>query len=293
MGAGGLAERGSPGASGAASRGGSGGPVGSRVGRQSIDGTGEPCPAGPSRLLGRLPTGRPGVGPAPASRRTIGLSAILRDGIRISNRGDFARLLIPGFLISLGAGQVIPFLNVFIQGRFHLELASLNALFAITGLGTLVATLIQPALARRYGKIGSVVLVQAASIPFIVVLGFSPIFWTVAIAMAVRNSLMNAGNPIFGAFAMERVRPEERATFSAASSLLWALGWVIAAPWYSVLQAALGFNAGYTVNFLTIIVLYTVGTLLYWVWFGRSEREARRTSDAPAAGRAARPLGGK
>jgi hypothetical protein len=105
--------------------------------------------------------------------------------------------------------------------------------------------------------------------------------------MAVRNSLMNAGNPIFGAFAMERVRPEERATFSAASSLLWALGWVIAAPWYSLLQAALGFNAGYTVNFLTIIVLYTVGTLLYWVWFGRSEREARSRSRASAAGRAA------
>ncbi|MGC8634183.1 MAG: MFS transporter [Candidatus Limnocylindrales bacterium] len=220
---------------------------------------------------------RPVAGPSRprASRRPVGLSSILRDGIRISDRGDFARLLLPGFLISLGAGQVIPFLNVFIQSRFDLQLASLNALFAITGLGTLVATLIQPALAHRYGKIGSVVLVQAASIPFIVVLGFSPIFWTVAIAMAVRNSLMNAGNPIFGAFAMERVRPEERATFSAASSLLWALGWVIAGPWYSLLQATLGFNAGYTVNFLTIIVLYTVGTVLYWVWFGKSERQER------------------
>ncbi len=218
---------------------------------------------------------RPGFSRPPAGRRTSGLSVLLRDGIHVSDRGDFGRLLLPGFLISLGAGQVIPFLNVFIEGRFRLPLASLNALFAVTGLGTLVATLIQPALARRWGKIGSVVIVQAASIPFIVVLGFSPIFWTVAIAMAVRNSLMNAGNPIFGAFAMERVRPEERATFSAASSLLWALGWVIAGPWYSLLQAALGFDAGYAVNFGTIIVLYTVGTALYWFWFGRSERQER------------------
>ncbi len=225
----------------------------------------------------------PVVGRPRITRRTVGLSALLRDGIRVSDRRDFARLLLPGFLISLGAGQVIPFLNVFIQGRFHLELASLNALFAITGLGTLIATLIQPALARRWGKIGSVVLVQATSIPFIVVLGFSPIFWTVAIAMAVRNSLMNAGNPIFGAFAMERVRPEERATFSAASSLLWALGWVIAGPWYSLLQATLGFSAGYAVNFGTIIVLYTVGTVLYWAWFGQDERDARRRRPGPRA----------
>ena len=38
-------------------------------------------------------------------------------------RGTFARLLIPGFLIALGAGQVIPFLNVFIEGKFGLDLA--------------------------------------------------------------------------------------------------------------------------------------------------------------------------
>ncbi len=44
------------------------------------------------------------------------------------------------------------------------------------------------------------------------VLGFSPILWTVVLAMAVRNSLMNAGNPIFSAFAMEHVAPTERAT---------------------------------------------------------------------------------
>ena len=44
-------------------------------------------------------------------------------------------------------------------------------------------------------------------IPFLVVLGFSPVLWTVIIAMMVRNSLMNAGNPIFNAFAMEQVTP--------------------------------------------------------------------------------------
>ena len=211
-----------------------------------------------------LPTDQP--------TRRASLATAVRRGFHVSDPVDFARLLLPGFLIALGAGQVIPFLNVFVEGKFHLELASLNALFALTSLGTLVATLIQPALARRWGKIASVVIVQGMSIPFIVVLGFSPIFWTVAVAMAIRNSLMNAGNPIFGAFAMERVRPEERAVFSAASSLLWSLGWVIAAPWYSLLQATLGFTGGYTVNFLTIIALYTVGTMLYWVWFGAAER---------------------
>ncbi len=162
-----------------------------------------------------------------------------RLGITIRDRGRFARLVIPGFLISLGAGQVIPFLNVYLQRKFGLDLAALNAAFGITSLGTVVAILAQPRLARRLGQIGSVVLVQGASLPFLLVLGFSPVLWTVLVAMAVRNSLMNASNPVFMAFAMEHVTPAERATLSAATSVLWQVGWVLGGAG-TPLQATLG-----------------------------------------------------
>ncbi len=193
-------------------------------------------------------------------------------GITIRDRGRFAKLVVPGLLISIGAGQVIPFLNLFVQGKFGLDLTELNAVFALTSLGTVVAILLQPRLARRFGQITSVVIVQGASIPFLVVLGFSPVLWTVIVAMAVRNSLMNAGNPIFNAFAMEQVTPAERATLSAAMSVLWQIGWVIGGMWYALLQATLGFEAGYTVNFITIITLYTIATCLYWIWFRDVDR---------------------
>lgn len=193
-------------------------------------------------------------------------------GITITDRRRFVRLLLPGFLIATGAGQVIPFLNLFVQQKFGLDLASLNALFAFTSLGTVAAMLAQPRLARRFGQITSVVIVQGASIPFLVVLGFSPLLWSVILAMAVRNSLMNAGNPIFSAFAMEHVAPVERATLAAAMSVLWQIGWVIGGAWYALLQATLGFDAGYTVNFLTVITLYTIATGLYWLWFRAADR---------------------
>ena len=72
----------------------------------------------------------------------------------------FVRLLLPGFLTALGAGQLIPFLNVFIETKFDLDLAEVNAFFAIASLGTAIAILAQPAVARRFGRIGSIVLVQ-------------------------------------------------------------------------------------------------------------------------------------
>ncbi len=201
-------------------------------------------------------------------------------GITIRDRRRFARLVFPGFLISIGAGQVIPFLNIYIQRKFGLDLTSLNAVFAFTSLGTVAAILAQPALARRFGQITSVVIVQAASIPFLVVLGFSPVIWLVIVAMAVRNSLMNAGNPIFSAFAMEQVTPAERASLSAAMSVLWQAGWVIGGTWYALLQATLGFDAGYTVNFVTIITLYSIATALYWSWFRSTDRRTLATRPA-------------
>ncbi len=212
--------------------------------------------------------GEPAAFPADPRRRRARL------GIQVRDRGRFAKLVFPGFLISVGAGQVIPFLNIFVQGKFGLDLAQLNAVFAFTSLGTVLAILAQPRLARRFGQITSVVLVQGASIPFLVVLGFSPLLWSVVLAMAVRNSLMNAGNPIFNAFSMEQVAPVERASLAAAMSVLWQVGWVVGGAWYAVLQATLGFEGGYAVNFVTIIGLYTIATGLYWTWFRDADRRA-------------------
>lgn len=205
-----------------------------------------------------------------------------RIGIHIGEVDVFLKIVAPGFLISIGAGQVLPFLNLYIVGRFGLDLGETNAVFAVSALGTMIAILIQPLIARRYGKIWSVVTVQAASIPFIIVLGFAPWIWLVIVGMTVRNALMNAANPIFGAFVMERVRPLERATLAASMSVSWSIGWALGGIYYSTVQSTLGFERGYNLNFLTIIVLYTVSTGLYWLWFGRAERAERALATTEA-----------
>ena len=112
------------------------------------------------------------------------------------------------------------------------------------------------------------------------VLGFSPVLWTVIVALAVRNSMMNAGSPIFDAFAMEHVSAAERATLAAGMTLSWSLGETVAPLYYGELQARLGFTAGYTVDFITIIVLYTIATALLWRWFRGADRVAREVVTA-------------
>lgn len=194
-----------------------------------------------------------------------------RFGLVVHDRLLFFKLLLPGFITAMGAGQLIPFLNVFVQQKFGLDLAWINAFFAVASLGTALAILVQPFLAHRFGRIGSIVLVQGVSIPFLVVLGFSPVLWTVVVALTVRNSLMNAGSPIWDAFAMDRVSPAERATLAAGMTMLWSIGWVFGPVYYGTLQEMLGFTGGYAVDFVTIIFLYTLSTSLLWVWFRRDD----------------------
>ncbi len=212
-----------------------------------------------------------------------------RIGIHVGDPRLFVKLVAPGFLVAIGAGQVLPFLNLYIVGRFGLDLSTTNAVFAVSALGTMIAILIQPGIARRYGKIQSVVLVQAASIPFIIVLGFAPWIPLVILGMTVRNALMNAANPVFSAYVMGRVKPLERATITASQSMVWSIGWAIGGIYYSTVQATLGFARGYDVNFLTIIAFYSTATTLYFLWFARPERKAGVETPAGAAGQPAQP----
>lgn len=194
----------------------------------------------------------------------------------ISNPGLYARLILPGAIVGLGAGMVMPFMNIYIEGKFHVSFAGLGQLFAWTSLATAVALMVQPLLADRFGKVKSVVLVQGASLPFLIILGYSGWFPLVVIALFVRGALMNMGNPIFTAFSMERIPERERATFSAFTSSTWSLGWA-AGSWASgALRDVLGFTAGFNLLFGFMLVFYSTSMILMWVWFVRDESRARQ-----------------
>jgi MFS family permease len=194
----------------------------------------------------------------------------------ISNPGLYVRLIIPGAVVGLGAGMIMPFMNIYIEGKFQIDFAGLGQLFAWASLATAVALLVQPILADRFGKVKSVVLVQGASLPFLVILGFSDLFPLVVAALFVRGALMNMGNPIFTAYTMERIPERERATFSAMTASTWSLGWASGSWASGALRDVLGFAAGFNLLFMLMLVLYATSMVLMWVWFVRPEAEERR-----------------
>lgn len=184
--------------------------------------------------------------------------------------GGLSRLIMPMLITSIGAGLIMPFMNVFFRQVYNQPDSTIGALFAWGSLAMGVGLLVAPPLADRMGKIQLVVVTQALSIPFLFLLGYAPWFWMSASAYYVRLALMNMSSPVYQTFVMEHVEPEARATVASLVSMSWNFGWAFSPMISGWLQVRYGF--GYA--FLGTIVLYTLSTWMYWAYFWKSKTTA-------------------
>jgi MFS family permease len=184
------------------------------------------------------------------------------------------KLILPMLLTSIGAGLIMPFMNVFFRVVHDQPDPVIGTLFAWGSLAMGIGLLLAPLLAERMGKIQLVVISQALSIPFLILLGFSPIFWVGAATYYIRLALMNMSSPVYQTFIMEHVDPSARATVASLTSMAWNFGWAFSPTISGWLQV----NYGFGPPFIGTIILYTVSVVMYWAFFWRGKVAA-----APAA----------
>lgn len=192
------------------------------------------------------------------------------------NPGLLTKFILPMLLTSLGAGLIMPFMNVFFRAVHDQPDPVIGTLFAWGSLAMGIGLLVAPPLADRTGKIQLVVLTQAFSIPFLILLGFSPIFWVAAASYYIRLALMNMSSPVYQAFVMEHVEPSGRATVASLTSMAWNFGWAFSPTISGWLQVKYGFGPA----FIGTITLYTISVIMYWAFFWRKTIEPVQ---APAA----------
>jgi MFS family permease len=181
------------------------------------------------------------------------------------NPGLLTKIILPMLLTSLGAGLIMPFMNVFFRVVHHQPDPVIGTLFAWGSLAMGIGLLIAPPLADRTGKIQLVVITQALSIPFLILLGFSPIFWVGAASYYIRLALMNMSSPVYQTFVMEHVDPSGRATVASLTSMAWNFGWAFSPTISGWLQVKYGFGPA----FAGTVTLYTISVLMYWAFFWR------------------------
>jgi predicted MFS family arabinose efflux permease len=175
------------------------------------------------------------------------------------------KLALPTLLIGLGAGLIIPFLNLYFRDRFGLGPAAIGLLFAVMQGFMVIGNLFGPAVSRRLGLVRGVVWTQLASVPFMVALALSHSFPVVVGSFFLRSGLMNMNQPLTTHFAMEVVRAREHAITNSILSLSWFVAWSVSAD----IGGALIQRRGYTEPLLIAAFLYVAASVLYAVFFHR------------------------
>ncbi len=195
-------------------------------------------------------------------RSSLATMSYLKDHL-----GQISKLVLPMLITSVGAGLIMPFMNIFFRNVHKQPDPVIGTVFAWGSLAMGVGLIIAPVLADRFGKIQVVVMTQALSIPFLFILGFSPFFALSAGAYFIRLALMNLGGPVYQTFVMEQVEPQARATIASLTSMASSFGWAFSPSISGWIQV----NYGFRPAFIGTMVLYAISIYLYWHFFLRGK----------------------
>lgn len=186
----------------------------------------------------------------------------------VRSPGMVIRLLIPPLLISCGAALLIPYLNLFLAGRHAAGTAGIGLILAAADVAAGLAMLAAPLLSSRVGKVRSIVWSQLASIPFLLLAGFTPVLMLAGGALVVRNALFNMGVPLYDAFAMERSPPAARPVVIGLVNGAYAAGYFVAPLISTSIQQRYGFGP----LFIATACFYGLGAAALYLLFREQKR---------------------
>ena len=187
---------------------------------------------------------------------------------QIRKRGGFYfKITIANFIVGLGAGLIIPFLNLYFRDRFSQPPDRITFFYFLAHLVMLVGIMIGPIMAKKIGLVRAVVTAQLSSIPFMLILSYSDFLPLVLLAFVLRAGLMNIGVPIITNLAMELSEKSEQGLVSALLIVAWTSALMISSAFGGVIIE----HYGYTVTINITIVIYLLSTLIFYSLFKNAE----------------------
>jgi len=174
--------------------------------------------------------------------------------------GLISKLALNYLLMGIGAGLIMPFFNLYFAQRYGATAGQIGIYFSVAQVITLVATLAGPLIARRYGKLHALTLLQLVSLPFLVTLGFETTLAVSVAAFWLRSAFMQMSSPLLTSYAMEVIPPALRARAQGIDQMAWCLGWAMSSAVSGLIMARFGFAWPY---YLTALC-YGLATITFW-----------------------------
>lgn len=173
------------------------------------------------------------------------------------------KLVANNVLISVGAGFFVPFFNVFFKEAVGVSDEALGTIFALAALLTGLTTLLAPYFSKRWGVERSVVILQLASIPVMLAMGF--IRWAPAVVVAhwVRMAIVRVASPLSWSVMMEQVPQEDRGVLNGLTMTLTKVITTIVPYISGMIQVRYGFAPLFVIG----AVIYVIASAtMYWFY---------------------------
>ncbi|MHA1576442.1 MAG: MFS transporter [Candidatus Thorarchaeota archaeon] len=189
----------------------------------------------------------------------------------VTNWGFIGKYATTVTVVGLGAGMIVMYFNIFFKNEFTADSSLIGIIFGINTLVLAAGNFLAPAMADRIGKVKTVVITEALSVPFLLMISWAPVLYLAVIAYVSRTALMNMSGPVANAFFMEGLTKEERATavgvmrsgdsFVRGVSALIG-GWLLAMGLYRL-------------PYVLVSALYVLSVILFYSFFKNKEQEMK------------------
>lgn len=185
-------------------------------------------------------------------------------------RGRSLKYLTQVALVGLGAGMIVPFFSIYLKYTLETSDGVVGNIMAISQVGTIIGGLIVPPLAKKIGRVETIILCQLISIPFLISISLPQGIIIITISFFFRSSLMNMASPLFRSIAMEII-PEDKRThmsgmISMTNNLFRAIG--------IALGGYLMYQFDYNTPYYFTILFYLIGTFIIYKSFYKKDLSA-------------------
>ncbi|MBY0124204.1 MFS transporter [Bacillus sp. S/N-304-OC-R1] len=182
-------------------------------------------------------------------------------------------------LIGVGAGLVIPYLNLYFADRFLASNSVIGFIISMGQAATAVAMIIGPMVVRKVGEVRAVVILQLLSLPFLLLTAYTENLWLAAVGFLFRQALMNAGNPIQMSLMMSKVDDSMKGLANSINQMVFNVGWATMGPVSTGIVIKYGAYWGYALVFSITASLYLIGSVYFYLVF-RNHNKTKRAASA-------------
>jgi predicted MFS family arabinose efflux permease len=165
--------------------------------------------------------------------------------------------------LGLGAGFVIPYLNLYFTRQLRVSVVAFGILSAVSQLVLGLATLLAGLVAARGGVVLLVVVTQTLALALLLLLAAAPAAPVAMAAFVLRQALMDMSIPVAQGWLLGLAAPELRATTASLLLIAEQGPWAIT----SAVGGALQQRAGFLPGFLLTALFYLLSVILWILLF--------------------------